>query len=71
MAQLKAALVESQEEADQWRKRAQESGSMFDLHKDTAKDIADLIVRECAPSRVESLIRELRAAQKRRSAHAG
>ena len=52
-------------------RQARDGGSLFDLHKDTVKDIADLIVRECTPSRVESLIRELRTAQKRRSAHAG
>ena len=71
MAQLKESLAASQEEVATWKKRAQEGGSLFDLHKDTAKDIARLIVSECTPSRVESLVREIRLEQKRRSAHAG
>jgi hypothetical protein len=71
VAQLKQSLIESQEKIARLERQVRDGGSRFDLHRDTVKGIADLIVRECTPSRVESLIRELRAAQKRRSAHAG
>jgi hypothetical protein len=69
---LQESLVESQEKVARLERQVKDGvGSLFDLHKDTVKNIADLIVRECTPSRVESLIRELRAAQKTRGAHAG
>ena len=71
MAQLKEALIESQERVARLERQVRDGGSLFDLHKDTAKDIGDLIVRECTPSRAESIAREIRAALKRRSAHAG
>ena len=71
MAQLKQSLAESREQVAIWQKRARDGGSLFDLREDTAKNIAELIVRECSTSRVETLIRELKAAQKRRSLHAG
>ena len=71
MAALKASLVDLQEENDRLKRQVRDGGSLFDLHKDTVTNIADLIVRECAPSRVTSLIRELKAAQKRHSLHAG
>ena len=71
MAQMKAALVESQTDAAAWKRRAMEGGSLFDLRRDTARDIARLIVDSCTPSRVEGLIRALKAEVKDRSTHAG
>jgi hypothetical protein len=72
VAQLKQALVESQEEAARWKRRAEESGSLFDMRRDTTKDMARVLVEQLTPSKVEALIRDLRAAQRRQNqAHAG
>jgi hypothetical protein len=73
MTRLKQELAESQEQAEAWKRRAQEGGSLFDLHKETVKDIARLIVDSCTPSRVTNLIKALREEQKARDKglHAG
>lgn len=72
MAQLKTSLVESQEEAATWKRRAEESGSLFDLRRDTPEDIARALVESCTPSRAEKIAKAIRDELKRqKAAHAG
>ena len=53
-AQMKAALIEAQEDADTWRRRAEEGGSMFDLQRDTPKDIGRIVVGRCSPTKAKA-----------------
>ena len=72
-AQMKAALIEAQEDRDKWRRRAEEGeGSLFDLRRDTPEDIARVLVEACTPSRIEKIVQAIRAELKRqKAAHAG
>ena len=63
--QMQASLVEAQTERDHWKRLAEEGGSLFDLRRDTPKNIALAIVNNCTPWRVEQIIRECRAELKR------
>jgi hypothetical protein len=72
MAQLKAALNESQESEALWKRRAEESGSLFDLRRDTPEQIARALVANVTPSRAEKIAAAIRAELKRQKpAHAG
>jgi hypothetical protein len=72
MAQIKAALVQAETDRDRWRRAAEETGSLFDLRRDTPEQIARTIVEHCTPSRVEKIASAIRAELKRqRAAHAG
>jgi hypothetical protein len=71
MAALKAELVKVQEECDQWRRRAKEGGSLFDLHKDSAEGIGQLIADECSPTRAAKIARTILAKLKEKQVHAG
>ena len=71
MAQLKEALIESETERDNWKRRAEEGGSMFDLRRDTPESIARIMVEQCAGSRIERIMKALRIELKRqKEAHA-
>ena len=73
MAQLKAALIESQESEARWKRRAEEGGSLFDLRTRYApRTIARVLVGQLTPSKLEAVLKEARAEQKRlKQAHAG
>ena len=72
VAKLKEALVEAQESAATWKRRAEEGGSRFDLLRDKPEDIARIMVESCTPSRVEKIAQALRAELRRqKQAHAG
>lgn len=43
------------DEAEVWRKRAQTEGSLFDLKRDTVKDIARTIAEQMTPGRLKAL----------------
>jgi hypothetical protein len=71
-AQLKASLIEAQEEATTWRRRAEESGSLFDLRRDTPESIARTVVETITASKAERIAQAIRAELKRqKQAHAG
>jgi hypothetical protein len=46
-------------ERDAWRKRAETEGSLFDLKRDTATDIARTIAGNVNPHRLQSLSKAL------------
>lgn len=69
MAQLKDKLVALQEENDRLKRQ---SGSLFDLIKDTPSTIAMVVVETVVASRAELIAREIiKAVKEKRSAHAG
>ena len=71
-AQMKALLIEAQEDADKWRRRAEEGGSMFDLQRDTPKDIGRIVVGRCSPTKAKAIADAIRAELKLQTqAHAG
>jgi hypothetical protein len=72
MQQLRESLVEVETERDRWRQQAEESGSLFDLRRDTPEQIARIVVETCAPSRVQRIVKALQDELKRqKAAHAG
>jgi hypothetical protein len=72
MEALKAALVESQEDAARWKRQAEENGSLFDVRRDTPEQIARALVDAITPSGAEKIAAAIRAELKRqKQAHAG
>jgi hypothetical protein len=72
MAQMKAALVESEEAAALCKRRAEEGGSLFDLRRGTPQQIARVLVESCTISRCEAIAKAIRDEVKRqKQAHAG
>jgi hypothetical protein len=69
-AQMKALLIEAQEELDKWKRRAEEGASLFDVRKDTPKAIARILVEQCATTRANAIARAILAELKRKEAHA-
>jgi hypothetical protein len=69
---LKQANAELQAECDRWKRQAEESGSLFDLRRDTPDDIARVVAEHIPTSRAETIARAILAEVKRRKqAHAG
>lgn len=72
MAEIKASLIQAQEEAHKWQRRAEEGGSLFDLRRDTAQDIARVLVKQLSPAKAEQIARAIRQELKQQKpAHAG
>ena len=71
MAKIKAALVESEEKAATWQKRAEAVGSLFDLLKDKPDEIAIAIVGNVSAHRAKAIADAINKALKKKGAHAG
>jgi hypothetical protein len=72
MAQVKAALVESETERDRLKRQAEQVGSLFDLYKDSAETIARVLVESVRLPRAEGIARAIMKEVKRvKALHAG
>jgi hypothetical protein len=72
MEQLKEALREATEDAARWKRQAEESGSLFDLRRDTPEEIARAVVDSLRASRAENIARAiLKEVKRQKQAHAG
>jgi len=81
MAQIKEALVKSQEENDRLRRQVEKQGSLFDLFNDTPEMIARTVVESLKENRVERITKaihdelkkrkEAREQERKKGLHAG